>query len=202
MTSRLGTEKIRVFISSVQRELEQERDAASYAISVNPALDAYFDPVLYEEERASSALAIKQCVDLVGTCGVYVLIVGATAGSMVEDRSITHAEFQRARKLFDQGKMHLLVFRKKVKGAREPGAEALLEEVRETGVKYKEFATPKKFREELIKALMGLLSGGAKPADVAAATQTMERASTFETEPSTVPLADIDLSLARRMIAA
>lgn len=63
----LSMEKIRVFISSVQKELTVEREWAKYALNKVPSLDLFFSPVLYEHELATSNQAIKECVDLVDT---------------------------------------------------------------------------------------------------------------------------------------
>jgi ATP-dependent DNA helicase RecG len=198
--------KLRIFISSVQKEMEPERDSARLVINYNAALDEYFQPVRYEDQPASSAVAIRQCVELVGTCQVYVLIVGEKAGSMHGQHSITHAEFRKARELFEADKMELLVFRKKVVGSREKGAEALLADVYETGVKYKEYSTFEEFREEFIFAIRALLKGRITPVEASriarAVKETTELASDFEMQDSTVPLTDFDSSIARRMIAA
>lgn len=200
-----GCAKLRIFISSVQKELEQERDSASYAITENPTLDEYLEPVLYENLPASSSKALEECVALVARCQIYVLIVGQKAGFMLDRRSITHAEFQKARALHEAGRMALLVFRKKVDGPREKGATALLEEVGETGVKYKEFSSPKEFRQEFLAAIRKLLKSRLAPAEAslleAASRGDIESISNFECERSSVPLADLDEAIARRMMA-
>ena len=45
--------KLRVFVSSVQKELENERVAVAEIVWTDPFLTAHCEPVLYEYEPAS-----------------------------------------------------------------------------------------------------------------------------------------------------
>ena len=47
-------DKIRVFISSVQKELEPERMAIASLISSNPFLSDHLEPVLFDKELVST----------------------------------------------------------------------------------------------------------------------------------------------------
>ena len=200
-------EKIRVFISSVQYELEVEREWAKYALNKVPTLDLFFLPVLYEHEPASSNVAIKECVNLVNSCQVYVLIVGEKSGFMVDDISITHIEFKRAVELRAAGKMKILVFRKNG-GELEAGAKDLLDDVRASGVKYKKFSKAAQLANEIEIALIRALKDDFNQPSAfhieskASAKQILENASVYENLPTDCGYSDFDLSIAKRMIAS
>ena len=198
--------KLRVFISSVQSEFLTERDQATFAIQTDVSLDTYFIPVLYENEPASSAAAIQECVDLVDTCHVYVLLVGERSGSIYNDRSITHAEFLRALEREKAGQLEVLVFKKRITTERELGAQALWKDVTEAGYKWKEFTDHRDFRDELVRALKRTLkvrrpdaARNIRPADT---QRNFENASEFEQSVSSLGIEVLDLEDAPRMISA
>lgn len=199
-------DKIRVFISSVQKELENERHSIRRLLTLDASLGEYFTPILYELEPASSAKAIEQCVKLVGTCQQFILIVGRTAGFMVDDVSITHQEFNRAAELHARDKMKILVFIKAGKGKRDPGAEALVEAVRQSGVKYKEFADLDALDEAVQKALRQTLRDSfddpALAATPSAARQALLEASDAENRPTKLDVDQLDMGVARTLVAA
>ena len=115
---------LRVFVSSVQKELESERLLVSNLIQTDPFLKDVATPVLYEKEPASPNSALTECIELLDGCQVCVLIVGKEYGHLVEQLSITHHEYRHAK----QKPVPVLAF---IKGGnevtREPGVEGLLE---------------------------------------------------------------------------
>lgn len=198
--------KIRVFISSVQRELEAERQAVKRLLTLDPSLGEYFTPILYEHQPASNRKATEECVDLVESCQVFILIVGRTAGFMVDDKSITHLEFARAARLRDQGDMKIIALRKDAPGNREDGAEQLLGAVGKTGVKYATFSTPEQFDSAVQSALRKALSedfGGPKlPAGPPDARAILAAASQAENGVTNLTIDDIDMRTTKRMLSA
>ncbi|MEO5656367.1 MAG: DUF4062 domain-containing protein, partial [Nitrospiria bacterium] len=120
------TATLRVFVSSVQKELDDERLIVQNLVSTDPFLSAHCVPVLYEFEPASPAKALESCLESLDRCQVYLLIVGVRYGTPVGDRSITHAEYRRAK----ENKLPVLAF---IKGERqvkrEEGTAALLAEI-------------------------------------------------------------------------
>jgi len=62
--------KLRVFISSVQKELENERLAVLSLISTDAFLQVHCEPVLYEFEPASPEKAAEECLALLGNCDI------------------------------------------------------------------------------------------------------------------------------------
>jgi ATP-dependent DNA helicase RecG len=66
----------RLFVSSVQKELEDERLIIQNLVSTDPFLSAHCLPVLYELEPASPEHALDGCLRSLDGCQVYILIVG------------------------------------------------------------------------------------------------------------------------------
>ena len=86
------TARIRVFVSSVQNELEDERLIVQNLVNTDPFLSAHCAPVLYEFEPASPVKALEDCLDCLDGCHIYLVIVGAQQGTSVGDLTVTHAE--------------------------------------------------------------------------------------------------------------
>ena len=92
------TAKLCVFVSSVQKELEDERLIVQNLVNTDAFLSAHCTPVLYELEPASSDKALEGCLQSLDKCQVYLLIVGVEYGMPAGELSITHAEYRRAKK--------------------------------------------------------------------------------------------------------
>jgi hypothetical protein len=69
--------KLSVFVSSVQKELEDERLIVQNLLNTDAFLSAHCTPVLYEFEPASPGKALEGCLESLDGCQVYLLIVGA-----------------------------------------------------------------------------------------------------------------------------
>lgn len=110
--------KLRVFVSSVQNELENERLSVLSVITTDPFLQGHCEAVLYEREPASMEQAAHECLDLVGKCDICLSIIWKQYGTAAGPISITHQEYREAKK---HG-LPILVF---IKGERttvfEPG---------------------------------------------------------------------------------
>ncbi len=198
------TAKLRVFVSSVQKELEDERLIVQNLVNTDPFLSTHCLPVLYELEPASPERAVEGCLRALDDCQVYLLIVGVEYGSRIGDLSITHAEFRRAKENYQP----VLAF---IKGDRrmnrEEGTAALLAELDGDGFKYKRFGNVIDLQREVRAALVMLLRdqhGIAPTSDEdEVAKQTIEATSTFESQPlSRLSWRDLDHAVARRLIAA
>lgn len=194
---------LRLFVSSVQKELEDERLIVQNLVSTDPFLSAHCQPVLYEFEPASPDKALEGCLAALDSCQVYLLIVGAQYGAAVGEVSITHAEYRRAK----QNNLPVLAF---IKGERqmqrEAGTQALLKELDADGPKYKRFGNVIELQKEVRAALLKLLSdrfGIAPTSDEnSIAEHTIEATSAFESRPlDRVRWQDLDLTMARRLIA-
>ena len=196
--------KLRVFISSVQKELEDERLIVQNLVNTDPFLSAHCVPVLYEFEPASPDTALKGCLESLDACQVYLLIVAVQYGTRVDGLSITHTEYRRAK----ERKLPVLAFIKGDRNVqREEGTHALLKELDADGPKYKRFGNVIELQKEVRAALVRLLKerDGITPSsdENEIAQQTIEATSTFESQPVTrIRWTDLDHSVARRLVAA
>jgi predicted HTH transcriptional regulator len=195
---------LRIFVSSAQKELEDERLIVQNLVGTDPFLSAHCQPVLYEYEPASPEKAMDGCLAMLDRCEVYVVMVGAEYGTLVGDLSITHAEYRCAK---EKG-LPILVF---IKGPRtrkrESGTVALLKEIEADGFKYKRFGNVIELQKEVRAALVKLLAdrfGIAPTSDEnKIADQTIEATSPFESQPlDRLRWEDLDQEVLRRMIAA
>ena len=196
------TQAFRVFVSSVQKELEDERVIVQNLVTTDPFLAAHCAPVLYEYEPASPDQALEGCLKSLEGCQVYLLIVGVQYGTRVGDLSITHTEYRRAKKR----KLPVLAFIKGERSVkRETGTEALLAELDADGFKYKRFGNvielQKEVRAALVKLLQERFSIEPTSDENEIAAQTIEATSPFESQPLTrVRWIDLDLDVARQLV--
>jgi ATP-dependent DNA helicase RecG len=197
-------EILRIFVSSVQKELEDERLIIQNLVCTDPFLHAHCTPVLYEFEPASPTKALDGCLQTLDGCNVYLLIVGIEYGALVGDCSITHAEYRRAK----ESGLPILAF---IKGdrrlKREAGTNTLLAELDSDGPKYKRFGNVIELQKEVRAALVKLLKDefGILPTsdENAIAEQTIEATSEFESRSlDRLRWKDLDLETARRLIAS
>jgi predicted HTH transcriptional regulator len=198
------TAKLRVFVSSVQKELEDERLIVQNLVNTDTFLAAHCVPVLYEFEPASPDKGLEGCLKALDICQIYLLIVAVQYGSLVDDLSITHAEYRRAK----AKKLPVLAF---IRGdrslKREVGTDALLKELDADGPKYKRFGNVIELQKEVRSALVKHLKDrhGIVPSsdENEIAQQTIEATSAFESQPlNRICWVDLDHSVARDLIAA
>jgi len=196
------TAKVRVFVSSVQNELEDERLIVQNLVNTDAFLSSHCAPVLYELEPASPDRALEGCLTALDTCQVYLLIVGLQYGTTVGGVSITHAEYRRAK----GHKLPVLAF---IKGdrrvKREPGTAALLDELDADGPKYKRFGNVIELQKEVRAALVRLLRDRFAIAPTSdeneTAQQTIEATSLFESrQVARMRWRDLEMEVARRLI--
>ncbi|MBI1979872.1 MAG: DUF4062 domain-containing protein [Elusimicrobia bacterium] len=198
------SQKLNVFVSSVQKELEDERVIVQHLLNTDTFLSAHSAPVLYEFEPASPDKALEGCLKALNNCQVYLLIVAAQYGALVGDLSITHAEYRRAKKR----KLPILAFIKGDRGVkREPGTDNFLKELDSDGPKYKRFGNVIELQKEVRAALVKLLKErfGITPSsdENEIAQQTIEATSTFESQsPTRVRWKELDHDVIRQLIAA
>lgn len=195
---------LRIFVSSVQKELEDERLIVQNLVNTDAFLSAHCTPVLYELEPASPDKALEGCLQSLDGCQVYLLIVGIEYGTPVGGLSITHAEYHRAK----NRKLPVLAFIKGDRSVkRQDGTSKLIAELDADGLKYKRFGNVIELQKEVRAALVKLLKdrfGIAPTSDEnQIAQQTIEATSAFESRPLTrMRWLDLDLSVARTLIAA
>ena len=86
--------KKRVFISSVQKELEIERVAIAGAVSGDEGLSQLCNVVLYDKEPLSGRRIVKPYLKCLDSCDIYILVIDREYGRIVERISATHEEYQ------------------------------------------------------------------------------------------------------------
>ena len=196
--------KLCVFVSSVQKELEDERLILQNLMTTDVFLAAYCTPVLYELEPASPDKALEGCLQSLDGCQVYLLIVGVEYGTPVGKLSITHAEYRRAK----ERKLPILAFIKGDRSVkREEGMAKLLAELDADGPKYKRFGNVIELQKEVRAALVKLLKDrfGLSPTsdENQISEQTIEATSPFESQPlARLRWQDLDREVLRRLISA
>lgn len=196
--------KLRVFISSVQKELENERLAVLSLISTDSFLQAHCEPVLYEFEPASSEKAVQECLALLNKCDICLTIIWKEYGHAVDGISITRQEYRLAK-----GKsLPVLAF---IKGdgnlQREPGTAEFIKEIAKDGIKYKRFGNLlellKEVRAALLKILKERFSIEPTSDENEIADQTIKATSDFELQAlKRLRWEDLDHDTARGMIAS
>ena len=124
--------KLRVFISSVQKELENERLAVLSLISTDAFLQVHCEPVLYEFEPASPEKAAEECLALLGNCDICLSIIWKEYGHAIDGVSIIRQEYRLARSKM----LPVLAF---IKGdaavPREQGTADFIREIAKDGLK-------------------------------------------------------------------
>ena len=173
---------VRIFISSVQKELELERAALAGLISTDPFLLRHGVPVLFEKEPPPPRPASKPYLAALKACQAYVLMIANEYGGPDGEISATHHEYRLAQQL----KLPTVVF---LKGAtdslRSPETKALIAEIKQDGFTYKRFHDREDLRPLMLEALHRMLADAfelqATPDEVAEGEQQVEAASTFET---------------------
>lgn len=197
------TERLKIFVSSVQKELEDERLIVQNLLNTDVFLSAHCAPLLYEFEPASPDKALQDCLHSLDGCQVCLIIIGIEYGTQEDGLSISHAEYRRSK----EKALPILAF---IKGdrrlKREAGIMKLLEELDKDGLKYKRFGNVVELQKEVRAALVKLLHEkfGIMPTsdEDLIAEQTIEATSPFESKPvERIPWKDLDLDTARRLIA-
>ena len=143
--------RLRLFVSSVQREFAQERRAIADYLRDDPLLRQFFEVFLFEEAPATDRRPDDLYLDEVERCDLYLGLFGAEYGT--EDRdgvSPTEREFDHATK----ARVHRLVFLKRVsEGDRHPKMRALVEKA-DADLVRRQYETLEDLRAGLYAALV------------------------------------------------
>lgn len=174
-------DKKRIFISSVQKELELERAAVASLITTDPFLLQHCVPVLFEREPPAARPAPKGYLETLHGCALYVLILANEYGQLDGELSATHHEYRLAQKL----QLPTIVF---VKGAKDDARTAELKaffaETKKDGYKYVRFHDREDLKPAMLEALRRALADAfglkATSAEVSESEQLIDAASTFE----------------------
>jgi ATP-dependent DNA helicase RecG len=150
--------KLRVFVSSVQKELGLERAAVPQVIAVDSFLEKHCEAVLFENEPTTGRPRKKAYLESLKDCAIYLLIVDVEYGRPDGDLSATHNEYREAQKR----EMPTAVFIRGLDSTRDrdrkPETLAFLNEVKSDEHKYKRFHDREDLRPAIRDALLSILN--------------------------------------------
>jgi ATP-dependent DNA helicase RecG len=194
--------KLRVFVSSVQKEMEIERVAIASLITTDPWLLQHCEPVLFEKEPAPARKSSQPYLKCLESCQIYLVLIHKEYGKPDGSLSATHHEYRHAQKLG----LPSLIFIKgenTVDEDRAPETKAFFAEIRKDKHTYKRFLDRLDLRAEIRRALLQLLKDDfqIEPSseEAAGGKELIEAASAFES----TPLNDVHLkSLDEQLVGA
>ena len=195
--------KVRVFISSVQKELEPERLAIASLISTDSFLCEHLEPVLFDKEPISGRKASKPYLDCLDTCQVYLLMINREYGRSHGPLSATHHEYRYAQKM----NLPTLVFIKgQTNNVREAGIQKFFKEIKSDGYTYKRFIDRLDLQPEVRAALLRLLKeeSGIIPTEdeIKSGEETLEATSQFESIQTDQPWSSLDHTVAKNWLVS
>jgi predicted HTH transcriptional regulator len=201
-------EKLMIFVSSVQKELENERIAITELVSSDPFLGRHVAAILFEELPASANSAEAAYLMALRSCNIYIGILGFEYGRKGPDGlSATHREYTEAKRL----RMPTIFF---VKGdntqdsRRDDDMKAFFAEIRDEqhGHVYKRFTHYQSLKSSVRAVLLAKLEKlGMHPTseETAIAEQTIAQASDFDSRlMERADITELDKDLCRRFAAA
>ena len=146
--------RFRLFVSSPEVEFATERKAIDEQVRSHPLLRRYCEVVLFEKQPVAELS--RDAVDLseVEQCDVYIGLFGQTYGRVVDGKSPTEEEFDRAT---GAGKKRLLFVKECDEESRDPRVGDFLHRVSGDVVRA-EFRDPASLRAALYEALVEFLS--------------------------------------------
>ena len=145
---------IGIFVSSVQKELNEERIAVRDYINTNPLLRLYFDTFLFEDLPARDCKPDEVYLNKVDGCSIYLGIFGNEYGSENNQGvSPTELEFERAT---EKSKYRLIFVKGKDDVERHPKMQNLINRATPHVVR-KRFINTAELKEELFNALVQFL---------------------------------------------
>lgn len=195
--------RIRIFISSVQKELTDERMVLQILLSTDPFLSEHCVPVLFEAQPAGLQPDHQAYLESLRACQVYLGIIWKEYGHQVDGLSATHHEYRLAKELT----LPTLVT---IKGGNElrrtAETEAFIQEIKADGHTYDRFddieALQEKVRARLIKYIKDTYDLEPTSDQEQSAHQTIQVASSFERQRlEYVSWDEIDRDIASRIVA-
>ena len=194
--------KLRIFVSSVQKELEIERVAVAGWVSADPQLSEHCDVVLFEKEPLTGKRISKPYLECLKTCQIYLLILDCEYGNPPEF-SATHEEYQFAR----ENGMPMLVFIKGTKDwKREDKTKEFFAEIKADENTYRRFHDRVDLQSEIQSALGSVLKESfdtdLTTGESGAAGGATEPASMFEQQALEISANELDMVEASSWLGA
>jgi len=189
----MGT-KDKVFISSVQKELEAERQALFALLTTDPFLKDHVEPVLFEQLPPPTRPKGKPYLDALKKCQIYVLLLDREYAQEGVEVSPMREEYDLARSM---GLPAMALVKGKYDAGREPRTQAFLKQIKKDHFTYKRFVDRIDLKQEVAAWLRQVLKEerGLEPSpeEDDSGFDTIEATSAFEgTQQSDVTLEDLD----------
>lgn len=149
--------KFKIFVSSIQKELKDERFAVKELIAEHVLLKEYFKVFLFEDSPAKGKSAKTAYIDEVRKSDIYLGILGNEYGAAGKNNlSATEQEFREAQRT---GKEILLYIKGKDDKKRDKRLQKLISEIRheDTGYKYKRFNNISELKNNIYESLIEFL---------------------------------------------
>jgi ATP-dependent DNA helicase RecG len=198
----MSIKKKRVFISSVQKELEVERVAIAGAISIDDTLSRICDIVLYDREPLFGKRINKPYLRCLDSCDIYILVLDREYGSVEDTISATHEEYLHAMKR----DMPMMIFvRGQYDEARREATQAFFDEIKKDGHVYRRFHDRMDLLPDIKKGLVCILEESfAVKMEYIPDNQSCEigKASSFEHKVLDVKHTKLDLDVALEWLQA
>ena len=194
--------KLRIFVSSVQKELEVERVALAGWVSSDAQLADACDVVLFEKEPLSGKRISKPYLACLKTCDIYLLLLDCEYGRPPEPLSATHEEYRFAR---DRGMPLFVLLKGMTDGKREEKTKKFLEEIKADGNTYKRFHDRLDLWPEVSKALRRVLKESFSltlEAEPSGSSEPAESASVFEQQSLDISADELDERTAEKWLCA
>ncbi|MFH1674251.1 MAG: ATP-binding protein [Pseudomonadota bacterium] len=193
--------KYKVFVSSVQKEMELERLAVSSLIITDPFLSEHLEPVLFDKEPISGQKATRPYLNCLVSCQVYILLMNREYGQLHGSLSATHHEYRHAQK---RGMPSLIFVKGRDDSLREEKTLKFFSEIKSDGYTYKRFDDRLDLRIEVRRSLIRILDQefGITPTEDESKSgmDTLEAASPFETAQTEVSWSQLDYNVAKEWL--
>jgi len=194
---------VRVFISSVQKELEPERLALFSLLTTDPTLKDYVEPVLFEQLSPPPRPTKKPYLKTLKTCQVYILMLDREYAPDGITTSATHEEYDLA---CSMGIPTLAMIKGRHDTGRDPRTQAFFKSIKNDGFTYKRFIDRIDLKKEvagwLIQVLKNEFEIEPQPHQEESSEDAIEAASAFETtQQEDLSLNDLDVQTARQLYA-
>jgi len=150
---------LKIFVSSAQVELANERTAITELVHADPFLSKHVEAVLFENMPAYTKPAEAAYLEDLDACDVYMGILGFEYGTVGDEGlSAAHREYLRAR----ENKMPILIFvrgQSSLDKRRDTELMNLFNQIRDSkkGHTYRRFDNYRDLKEKVRKALLPFL---------------------------------------------
>ena len=196
-------ERLRVFISSVQKELEIERVAIAAAVSGDQLLSRACEIVLYEKEALSGRRVTKPYLECLDSCQIYILLMdreysGGSAGTI----SATHEEYRHALK---RNMPMMILVRGRHDKERRKETQAFFDEIKKDDNRYRRFHDRVDLLPEVTRGLARILEESFAikiKRDAEKRAEEIGEASPFEQQVLDVSVAALALDVGRQWLEA